>query len=144
MQSALSAVVRVQVSSVLNRDTASYGKQHLVDRNDQTCWNSDQGLPQSITVTMSHPVDICGVRIVFQGGFVGSRLQAWVKSCGSDTFALQKEFDAEDRNGPQDFLFDVAAVERIKIVFTQSSDFFGRITIYHLDILTSTPPTEPA
>lgn len=31
-----------RVSSVLNRDTTSFGKQHLTDGSEETCWNSEQ------------------------------------------------------------------------------------------------------
>jgi hypothetical protein len=31
-----------RVSSVLNKDTKSYGKQFLSDGKEETCWNSDQ------------------------------------------------------------------------------------------------------
>jgi hypothetical protein len=31
-----------RVSSVLNRDTKQFGKKHLFDGEDETCWNSDQ------------------------------------------------------------------------------------------------------
>jgi hypothetical protein len=31
-----------RVSSVLNRDTKSYGKNFLCDGKEETCWNSDQ------------------------------------------------------------------------------------------------------
>uniref|UniRef100_A0A2K5S0U0 Nuclear receptor 2C2 associated protein n=2 Tax=Cebidae TaxID=9498 RepID=A0A2K5S0U0_CEBIM len=31
-----------RVSSVLNRNTRQFGKKHLFDQNEETCWNSDQ------------------------------------------------------------------------------------------------------
>jgi hypothetical protein len=31
-----------RVSTVLNKDTKSYGKQFLCDGKEETCWNSDQ------------------------------------------------------------------------------------------------------
>ena len=31
-----------RVSSVLNKDNKSYGKQFLCDGKEETCWNSDQ------------------------------------------------------------------------------------------------------
>jgi len=31
-----------RVSSVLNRDTRQFGKQFLIDGQDDTCWNSEQ------------------------------------------------------------------------------------------------------
>lgn len=31
-----------RVSSVLNRDVKQFGKKHLFDDDEETCWNSDQ------------------------------------------------------------------------------------------------------
>ena len=31
-----------RVSSVLNRDSSQYGKKFMFDKNEDTCWNSDQ------------------------------------------------------------------------------------------------------
>ena len=31
-----------RVSSTLNRDTKQFGKKHLFDDREDTCWNSDQ------------------------------------------------------------------------------------------------------
>jgi len=36
----LSLILRV--SSVLNRDCNHYGKKYMFDKNEDTCWNSDQ------------------------------------------------------------------------------------------------------
>ncbi len=33
---------KIKVSSVLQRDVKNYGKQYLIDGNEDTCWNSDQ------------------------------------------------------------------------------------------------------
>uniref|UniRef100_A0AC11C847 Nuclear receptor 2C2 associated protein n=1 Tax=Ovis aries TaxID=9940 RepID=A0AC11C847_SHEEP len=33
-----------RVSSVLNRNTRQFGKKHLFDQDEETCWNSDQVL----------------------------------------------------------------------------------------------------
>ncbi|KAJ2770596.1 hypothetical protein IWQ57_002587, partial [Coemansia nantahalensis] len=60
-----------RVSSVLNRDTGSLGKQHLFDGSSETCWNSEQGSPQHILVEFARPVLLREIRIQFQGGFAG-------------------------------------------------------------------------
>lgn len=31
-----------RVSSVLNRNTRQFGKKHMFDQDEETCWNSDQ------------------------------------------------------------------------------------------------------
>ena len=35
-------ILSCSVSSVLNRDVKQYGKKFLFDKEDDTCWNSDQ------------------------------------------------------------------------------------------------------
>jgi hypothetical protein len=118
----------VSVSSVLGGDSKQYGKQNMFNNDDETCWNSSQGSPQSILIEFKEVVSISGVKIVFQGGFVG-------KSClfVSDD-GKQVSFYPKDNNEPQ--TFEIAtSTQKLKIVFTESTDFFGRITIYSLDVL---------
>ena len=40
----------LSVSSVLQGKHKEYGKKFLYDGKEDTCWNSDQGLPQHVTV----------------------------------------------------------------------------------------------
>lgn len=35
-------VLSCRVSSVLNRNSRQFGKKHLFDQDEETCWNSDQ------------------------------------------------------------------------------------------------------
>jgi len=56
---------------VLNRDGNQYGKQHLLDSSEETCWNSDSGSPQFILFSFPQPVILSQLEIMFQGGFVG-------------------------------------------------------------------------
>ncbi|NXR30927.1 NR2CA protein, partial [Zosterops hypoxanthus] len=62
-----------RVSSVLHRDVKHFGKQHLFDGSDETCWNSDQGTSQWVTLDFPSPVKVSQLHIQFQGGF-SSRL----------------------------------------------------------------------
>ena len=43
----------------------------MFDNNLDTCWNSDQGLPQYIIFEFSKLIILKRIKIVFQGGFVG-------------------------------------------------------------------------
>ncbi|EDV26814.1 uncharacterized protein TRIADDRAFT_22604, partial [Trichoplax adhaerens] len=124
-----------RVSSVLNRAIKSYGKNFMFDGNDETCWNSDQGSPQYIMMAFDARVKISSVGIQFQGGFAGKecRLEGGLDS--KNLHHLQ-DFYPKDINSYQ--IFDGSAseeIEYLKIIFTSSSDFFGRITIYKLDVL---------
>ena len=38
----LCVIFLLRVSSVLNRDSSQYGKKFMFDKNEDTCWNSDQ------------------------------------------------------------------------------------------------------
>ncbi|XP_063259619.1 nuclear receptor 2C2-associated protein isoform X4 [Prinia subflava] len=74
-----------RVSSVLNRDVKHFGKQHLFDGSEETCWNSDQGTSQWVTLEFPSPVRVSQLQLQFQGGF-SSRLctledSSWRRRC---------------------------------------------------------------
>ena len=118
-----------KVSSVLNKNVREFGKKFLFDHTDDTCWNSDQGSPQFITLTFENPLKISQVQIQFQGGFVGTKCYFEV-----DNSPDKIEFFPEDSNKTQNFNLDQDKCTTLKIVFAGSTDFFGRITIYHLKL----------
>ncbi|NXP72511.1 NR2CA protein, partial [Ramphastos sulfuratus] len=62
-----------RVSSVLNRDGKQFGKQHMFDASEETCWNSDQGTCQWVTLDFPSTVKVSQLQVQFQGGF-SSRL----------------------------------------------------------------------
>ena len=98
-----------------------------------------QGLPQSIQFTFAERVIPKRLSLTFQGGFVGLHC---VISVDSD--ADKKEWlplmsiYPEDVNRKQSFdlspLESGHGVRSMKLVFEKSSDFFGRITIYDLQL----------
>ncbi|XP_013794925.1 nuclear receptor 2C2-associated protein-like [Limulus polyphemus] len=129
-------VAKIRVSSVLNRDVKQFGKQYLTDGNDDTCWNSDQGSPQWISVIFSKPVKIEKLQLQFQGGFVGK--DCWIEASVNKDEKLQKIQDIflEDTNMLQTFnLQQVVETSNMKIVFNTSTDLFGRVIVYKLEIL---------
>ena len=69
---------QIKVSSVLNKDSKQFGKQHLLDSSVETCWNSETGSPQTITIKMANDElfgrgrkngEIAGIQLQFQGEF---------------------------------------------------------------------------
>merc|ERR550519_2138038 len=93
-----------RVSSTLNRDTKQFGKKHLFDDREDTCWNSDQGSPQWVSLEFDGETKIL-------------------------------DFYPEDGNKNQFFyLKEVIRVKKIRFAFNSSTDFYGRITIYNLDV----------
>ncbi|KAI8148352.1 galactose-binding domain-like protein [Fennellomyces sp. T-0311] len=138
-QSLITPETRIKVSSVLNRDTTTFGKQHLIDGSEETCWNSEQGLPQHILVDFGgSPVTVESVQFTFQGGFVGKKCTALASLPGApnDYCVDLGAFYPQDINPTQTFpLACPDAIQRLKIIFEESTDFYGRITVYKMDIL---------
>ncbi|KAK1342477.1 hypothetical protein QTO34_015242 [Cnephaeus nilssonii] len=56
-----------RVSSVLNRNTRQFGKKHLFDQDEETCWNSDQGPSQWVILEFPQRIRVSQLQIQFQG-----------------------------------------------------------------------------
>ncbi|KAI0778807.1 galactose-binding like protein [Trametes elegans] len=141
--SLISADTKVKVSSTLDK---SVGKKFLTDGSPETCWTSQQGTPQYIQLSFPSPVLPKRVEITFQGGFVGTRCSVEVLSKAAEgedaTWQVFTRIYPEDVNRKQ--VFDLAPsdtalaqrrAESIKFIFEESSDFFGRVTVYDIRLL---------
>ncbi|XP_072100540.1 nuclear receptor 2C2-associated protein [Mobula birostris] len=134
-ESVLSEDTVSRVSSVLNRDIKQFGKKFLFDRNEETCWNSDQGSAQWVLLQFPQSVKITELQLQFQGGFTGRMCRLEGSSRGAD-FMKITNFYPEDTNCQQRFsISEQPVVDKLKITFEESTDFFGRIILYHLDVL---------
>jgi len=146
MSKSISKEIReYRVSSVLNNDRKMFGKKYLFDGNEETCWNSDGGSPQWIDFTFPATRNIKQLVIQFQGGFAAKScvLEALCDNTEdnnvSDTDNVNSEkveFHPKDTNTIQTFEIDsLLASTKFKITFLTSYDFYGRIIIYHMDII---------
>ncbi|KAF9819238.1 hypothetical protein IEO21_02277 [Rhodonia placenta] len=136
--SLINAETKVKVSSTLDK---SVGKKYLMDGSPETCWTSQQGTPQHIQFNFPSLVIPKQVSITFQGGFVGTRCVVEVPEdpaivqSGWKTFT---ELFPEDVNRKQTFdltpVVPVQGIQALRLVFQESSDFFGRITVYDVQI----------
>ena len=99
-----------------------------------------QGLPQFIQLDFPNCVIPKRLSIVFQGGFVGRRCAVCIP--GTDTaWHILSHIYPEDVNRRQSFdlvptqpeLLE-GGVSSVKLVFEESSDLFGRITVYDLKL----------
>jgi hypothetical protein len=61
----------VKASTTLNKSKEFSPKNMLSLDLPDACWNSDQGLPQTVTLDLGRPCHVTEMRISFQGGFVG-------------------------------------------------------------------------
>ncbi|XP_005409748.2 PREDICTED: nuclear receptor 2C2-associated protein, partial [Chinchilla lanigera] len=123
-----------RVSSVLNRNSRQFGKKHLFDQDEETCWNSDQGPSQWVTLEFPQRVCVSQLQIQFQGGFSSQRGRLEGSQRGE---ALSKivDFYPKDDNSLQTFSVPPAEVDQLKVTFEGATDFFGRVVIYHLRVL---------
>lgn len=76
------------------------------------------------------------IYFTFQGGFVGTKCSVQSPAAGSGWKTFTHIFP-EDVNRPQ--TFEIPATEgegihKLRLVFEESSDFFGRIIVYDLRI----------
>ncbi|XP_053740738.1 nuclear receptor 2C2-associated protein [Synchiropus splendidus] len=124
-----------RVSSVLNRDVKQFGKKFMFDSNEETCWNSDQGECQWVALDFPHPVRVSRLNVQFQGGFSAKACRLEGSLRGEDTKEIH-QFYPEDNNSLQSFpIQEAPSVDKVKIMFENSADFFGRIIVYSLDLL---------
>ncbi|XP_015283859.1 PREDICTED: nuclear receptor 2C2-associated protein [Gekko japonicus] len=123
-----------RVSSVLNREVKQFGKKYMFDGNAETCWNSDQGSIQWLTLEFPHTVKVSQVQIQFQGGFASRKCTLYGCSRGEELSQIAEVYP-EDSNSLQSFSLPEALLDKLKITFEDSTDFFGRIVVYHLDVL---------
>ncbi|XP_043279605.1 nuclear receptor 2C2-associated protein [Venturia canescens] len=124
-----------RVSSVLNKDVRSYGKKFLYDDCDETCWNSDSGTPQWILIDFKEECKLTALEIQFQGGFAGKDCHLEAGSNFKDLSVVQC-FYPEDTNKLQRFELEKEAVAKtFKLSFQESTDFFGRIIVYRLALI---------
>lgn len=129
--SLITTETKIKVSSVHNKDTKSYGKQHLIDGDMETCWNSAENSPQRIQIEFPKSVQPNILQIMFQGGFAGKECEL---ICSLNNAETVQDFRPLDNNELQLFKIDAEEVDKMTIVFKSSTDFYGRITIYHLDV----------
>lgn len=92
----------------------------------------------SVQLSFSSPVDLRAIRVTFQGGFVGRSLQLGVCNAASPKkFVTVHTWEPRDNNSEQRFEIaspDAVGVTHAKLTFPESTDFYGRITIYKLDV----------
>ncbi|KAJ3415155.1 Nuclear receptor 2C2-associated protein [Chytridiales sp. JEL 0842] len=130
---------KLKVSSVLNKDSKSFGRQFLTDGDEETCWNSEQGTPQWISIEFPEAVIPLELQIMFQGGFVGQDCQILGSTDGNE-WGVLNEFYPEDINSRQTFRVfrdekERKEVKGLKIMFGGSTDTYGRVVVYDLRVV---------
>ena len=117
-----------------------------------------QGLPQSLTLTFTRPILPSSITLTFAGGFVGTvcTLSTVVPAEADAPKGTPKAWVERNRFFPEDVnrrqVFELPAPEgpgvgadgvegpneagtkEVKVEFEKGSDFFGRITVYELEV----------
>ncbi|EGZ11912.1 hypothetical protein PHYSODRAFT_336400 [Phytophthora sojae] len=128
-----------RASSTLDRNKQLYGAANMLSTDLSSCWNSAQGSPQQVQVLFHRAVDVSALCVMFQGGFVGQDVQVHVRRAGGGASGAQWELvdvdvDPEDANDLQEFPCELSQVEAIALTFQRSTDFYGRVVIYRLEV----------
>lgn len=94
-----------------------------------------QGLPQWINIEFDEPQTVGGFSFQFQGGFAAKEAKVELYP-SNDSSPYEEPFYAEDINAVQIFQLKHAQlnVERVKFTINSSTDFFGRIIVYKLEL----------
>ena len=125
-------------NSILNRNAKLYSPKHALDTtNLSSCYNSDappEDKPILFSILFQRKISPRNIKIQFQGGFAA--LEFTISSTdGNEEDVMRMETDAEDVNDLQEFEFeDSFECTGLKIRFDDSADFYGRITIYRLEV----------
>ncbi|KAH9929805.1 uncharacterized protein B0H18DRAFT_1117338 [Fomitopsis serialis] len=138
-RSLINSETKIKVSTTLDK---SVGKKHLTDGDPGTCWTSQQGTPQYIQLQFPCPAVPKHLSITFQGGFVGTKCALEVQTQSTARQSQWQPFThvfPEDVNRKQTFELETldvvsAGILGLKLVFEESSDFFGRVTVYDLQL----------
>mmetsp|Transcript_41620 Transcript_41620/g.61061 ORF Transcript_41620/g.61061 Transcript_41620/m.61061 type:complete len:138 (+) Transcript_41620:2-415(+) len=120
-----------------------------------SCWNSEaspQKKQQILQIMFRRKVSIRKIGITFQGGFAGESAQLSTSKEEGGKFTLWEDafIEPEDRNEFQEFDLPVeegvddsssgsggnhpCVCHALRIAFGESTDFYGRITIYRLEV----------
>lgn len=165
-------------SSIHDDDEDHYGPHLTLDTvNEDTCWTSGAGRPQSLTYEFYNPltqehkqrIHLKRIGIVFQGGFVGQDIDIYTQPFSSTVSTLSSSssssssssadtlssttttnntnistdwsttstvhIEPDDINEEQFFDINAQDITGIRIIFNNSTDFYGRITIYRINFL---------
>lgn len=131
-----------RASSVLQKNTKVYGPMNALDLDSSTsCWNSD-GSPTGkhsshYILEFGRVVEPRELRIQFQAGFVAEKLTVLSHQQDSTWLAIT-ELEVDDDHDLQ--VFSIASsgsnvgTTALKLVFDECTDFYGRVTVYQLQI----------
>ncbi|XP_067629537.1 nuclear receptor 2C2-associated protein [Eurosta solidaginis] len=128
---------KCSVSSVQGKDSNQYGKHHMFDSVEDTSWNSSEGTAQWVKLHFDVPQKVSGFLVQFQGGFAAKSILVHIETLDGKLI-LDEAFYPEDVNSTQTFYLkkhvNNKEAMKVKFFFPSSTDFYGRIILYRLEI----------
>jgi hypothetical protein len=112
-------------SSVLHRNVTLYGPNNALDiANPSSCWNSDtSNQHHTYQIQFHRNVQVHQIKFTCQGGFVPQKV------CVNDQL-----LELIDTNQVQDFYLTTTPCHTLTLTLQDSTDFYGRITIYNIEV----------
>ena len=130
-----------RASSVLNKNSKMYGPMNALDvDNSTTCWSSS-GSPSGkqrshYILDFGRPVLPMEIRLQCQAGFIGEKMLVFWQDMDSWSILADKEVD--DDHDLQTFslvgIHQYVRTNALKLVFDECTDFYGRVTLYQLQV----------
>ncbi|TYZ51311.1 hypothetical protein PybrP1_001055 [[Pythium] brassicae (nom. inval.)] len=133
-----------RASSVLDRNKSLYGAANALSTDPTSCWTSAQGSPQHLLLLFQRRVTTKKLSLMFQGGFVGQDIQVLTRDAESGQWRAEAGCVIEpvDSNELQEFPCTTQGVDAMRIIFQRSTDFYGRVVVYGVDVLGCEGETE--
>lgn len=103
--------------------------------NTSSCWNSDSGEDTvHFVVDFGRRTTVCRVQLQFQAGFVGQVVSVLLLR-DNEKFEQVDEIEPLDNHGLQTFDIDSSKTAiALKLSFSDCTDFYGRVTLYRLEV----------
>lgn len=142
-----------RASSVLQNNTKVYGPAKALDcENALSSWNSEgsrNGKKESFLIVdfsgggkkpnrTVKPEELC---VQFQAGFAAEEVTVYVQTLTAGTdkprWLKVEDIEADDDHEMQSFplpVTDATATTALKIVFDETTDFYGRVIVYQLQV----------
>jgi Sad1 / UNC-like C-terminal len=120
---------------VLQRNIKVYGPMNALNTKDSSsCWNSDSSdKQQNFVIDFKRVVKVQDLRLQFQAGFVSESVNVLLQTPDDKWIDLQ-ELEVEDTLDIQTYALKSGEGTALKLVFDEFTDFYGRITIYRIEV----------
>ena len=108
---------------------------NALNTNDgSSCWNSDSSdKQQHFVIDFKRVVKVQDLRLQFQAGFVSESVKVLLQT-PDDKWTDLQELELEDTLDIQIFALKSGEGTALKLVFDEFTDFYGRITIYRIEV----------